>query len=39
MQTMNQSLRDMVNAGLITAEMAEAHSPDAEELRRMVTSV
>jgi len=38
MQTMNQCLRDMVNASLITAAVAEAHSPDAEELRRMLTS-
>ena len=38
MQTINQCLRDMVNADLITAEVAEAHSPDAEELRRMIVS-
>jgi len=38
MQTMNQCLRDMVNANLITAEVAEAHSPDSEELRRMIIS-
>jgi twitching motility protein PilT len=38
MQTMNQYLRDMVNANLISAEVAEAHSPDADELRRMVIS-
>jgi len=38
MQAMNQYLRGMVNASLITAEVAEAHSPDAEELRRMLTS-
>lgn len=38
MQTMNQCLRDMVHAGLITAEVAEIYSPDAEELRRMIIS-
>ncbi len=38
MQTMNQCLRDMVSGGLIDAEVAEAHSPDAEELRRMILS-
>ena len=38
MQTMNQSLRDMVKSGLIDAEIAEVHSPDADELRRMVIS-
>jgi twitching motility protein PilT len=36
MQTMNQCLRDMVSANLITAEVAETHSPDVEELRRML---
>lgn len=36
MQTMNQCLRDMVNANITTAEIAELHSPDAEELRRML---
>jgi len=38
MQTMNQCLRDMVNSGLLNPEVAEAHSPDAEELRRMILS-
>lgn len=38
MQTMNQRLRDMVSANLITVDVADAHSPDAEELRRMITS-
>ena len=38
MQTMNQCLRDMVNANLITAEVAEAHSPGTEELHRMLIS-
>lgn len=36
MQTMNQCLRDMVNTGQITSEVAEAHSNDVEELRRML---
>jgi twitching motility protein PilT len=36
MQTMNQCLRDMVDAGLIDMEVAEAHSQDVEELRRML---
>ncbi len=38
MQTMNQRLRDMVNGGLINAEVAEANSSDVEELRRMILS-
>lgn len=38
MQTMNQRLRDMVSANLITVDVADTHSPDAEELRRMITS-
>lgn len=38
MQTMNQGLRDMVRMGLINADVAEAHSPDVEELRRMILS-
>ncbi len=37
MQTMNQCLRDMVKSGLITPEVAEIHSTDQEELRRMLT--
>jgi twitching motility protein PilT len=37
MRTMNQSLRNMVDNGLITLEVAEAHSPDVEELRRMLS--
>jgi twitching motility protein PilT len=36
MQTMNQCLRNMVNNGLITLEVAEAHSIDPDELRRML---
>jgi twitching motility protein PilT len=38
MQTMNQRLRDMVNANLITIDVADAHSTDSEELRRMISS-
>jgi len=38
MQTMNQRLRDMVSGGLVNAEVAETHSPDVEELRRMILS-
>ncbi len=38
MQTMNQRLRDMVKANLITVDVADTHSPDADELRRMITS-
>jgi len=37
MQAMNQCLRDMVNTGKITSEVAEAHSNDIEELRRMLS--
>jgi twitching motility protein PilT len=37
MKAMNQSLRDMVGDGLITLDVAEAHSPDVEELRRMLS--
>ena len=37
MRAMNQSLRNMVDDGLITLEVAEAHSPDVEELRRMLS--
>jgi twitching motility protein PilT len=38
MQTMNQCLRDMVRSGLVEAEVAEVHSTDVDELRRMVLS-
>jgi len=38
MKTMNQCLRDMIGAGLITMQVAEDHSPDAVELRRMTAS-
>ena len=37
MRAMNQSLRNMVDDSLITLEVAEAHSPDVEELRRMLS--
>jgi twitching motility protein PilT len=37
MRAMNQCLRDMVDDSLITLEVAEAHSPDVEELRRMLS--
>jgi len=37
MRAMNQSLRNMVDDGLIALEVAETHSPDVEELRRMLS--
>ena len=36
MQTMNQAVLDLFERGLITAETAEAASPDPEELLRLV---
>jgi twitching motility protein PilT len=38
MQTMNQCLRDMINIGLITLDVAQTYSPDPEELRLMIMS-
>lgn len=36
MQTLNQALRDLYRAQLITLEEAYAHTPDAEDLRRLL---
>lgn len=38
MQTMNQCLKDMVNAKKITKEVALQYSPNSEELRQMLNS-